>query len=150
MNFKTIKLLSFCFLLTFICMLASYAQETSGTQGWYTFSPENDYSKHSLIGLDDWNTKPAGKYGRITAVEDKLIYNGQEIKLWGLNNCYGACKPTKESAEKHAAFYRRYGINAIRLHKYADGFGGSGIQSKDSFVEFDPEGLDRMDYYIHV
>ncbi len=137
-------------LIGLLIAINAFSQKNSTTEGWYTFSPENDYSQTSLIGLDDWNNEPAGKYGRIKAVNDKLIYNGKEIKLWGLNNCYGSCKPSKESADKHAAFYRRYGINAMRLHKYADGYGYSGIQSKESFVEFDPDGLDRMDYYIHV
>lgn len=122
----------------------------SNMEGWYSFTPENNYSKPSMIGLEDWNEEPAGRHGRIIRQEDKLIYNGKEIKLWGLNNCYGFCKPDKQSAEKHAAFYRKFGVNAIRLHKYADGYGASGIQSKNSFVDFDPVGLDKMDYYVSV
>ena len=49
---------------------------------------------------------------------------------------------------KRASFYAKYGINAVRLHKYADGPGWAGIQSKDSFVALDPDGLDRMDYQV--
>ncbi len=51
-------------------------------------------------------------------------------------------------ADKRAAFYPRYGINAVRLHKFADGTGWSGIQSKESAAEYDPAGLDRMDYQV--
>ena len=36
----------------------------------------------------------------------------------------------------------------MRLHKYLDGSGWAGIQSPDSCVAFDPEGLDRMDYQV--
>nr|WP_319592430.1 hypothetical protein [uncultured Draconibacterium sp.] len=137
-----------------ICLLVIWcnvkAQNVSTTEGWYTFLPRNDCSSVSRIGMNDWNNEPAGKYGRIVAKNDKLYYNGEQIKLWGLNNCYGNCKPDKESAEKHAAFYKKFGINAIRLHKYADNPGENGIQSEESFVKFDSTGLDRMDYYIHV
>jgi hypothetical protein len=47
-----------------------------------------------------------------------------------------------------AAFYPQYGINSVRLHKYVDGPGWAGIQSKESCVEFDPAGLGRMDYQV--
>jgi len=117
---------------------------------WYEFTPENSYEAPAKIGLEDWNEEPAGKYGRIESKADKLVYNSKEIKLWGLNNTYGACAPTNEMAEKRAAFYIKFGINSVRLHKYADGFGSGGIQTEDSFTEFDKDALNRMDYYIHT
>ena len=39
----------------------------------------------------------------------------------------------------------KYGVNAVRLHKYADGPGWAGIQGDSSFLEFEPEALDRLD-----
>ena len=56
--------------------------------------------------------------------------------------------PDKDLAERRAAFYAKYGINAVRLHKFADGPGWAGIQSAESCVEMDPAGLDRMDYFV--
>ena len=119
-----------------------------GLDDWYEFHPHDDPLAPSEIGLQDWLEKPAGKYGRIVREADALIYHGKPIKLWGINLCYGTCAPDKELAVKRASFYAKYGINAVRLHKYADGPGWAGIQSKDSFVEFDPDGLDRMDYQV--
>jgi hypothetical protein len=116
-------------------------------QGWYPFVPENDTGP-SVLGMDDWSPEPAGAHGRVLQQKDKLMYNGREIKLWGLNVCFGSCAPEKEIAERRAAFYRRYGINTVRLHKYAQGSGWAGIQSEGSFVKFDPAALDRMDYFI--
>jgi hypothetical protein len=117
------------------------------TDDWYVFKPTNT-ANPGVIGMADWLEKPAGKHGRIKSLNDKLIYNGEPIKLWGLNNTYSACAPKKEMADKRAAFYAKYGLNSVRLHKYADGPGWAGIQSKTSFVNFDPEGLNRMDYYV--
>ncbi len=56
--------------------------------------------------------------------------------------------PEKPLAERRAEFYTKYGINAVRLHKFADGTGWAGIQSPESAAEYDSEGLDRMDYQI--
>jgi hypothetical protein len=114
---------------------------------WYTFAPQNT-PEPGEIGMQDWLPKPAGRYGRIVREQDKLFYNGKPVKLWGINLCYGACSPEQALADKRAAFYPKYGINSVRLHKYVDGPGWSGIQSKESCVEFDPAGLDRMDYQV--
>jgi hypothetical protein len=65
-----------------------------------------------------------------------------------LNLCYSACAPEKDLADRRAAFYAKYGINSVRLHKFVDGARWAGIQSENSCVEFDPRALDRMDYQI--
>jgi hypothetical protein len=125
------------------CLVAAIA----GASDWYGFRPANDTGP-SVIGMEDWIEKPAGKAGRITRDGDRLLYGGKPVKLWGLNLCYGACAPDRALANKRAAFYPKYGINAVRLHKYADGAKGMGIQSSDSFLEFDSDALDRMDYQV--
>lgn len=119
-----------------------------GFEDWYVFAPDADHDRSSEIGMQSWLAAPAGKHGRIQRDGKRLVYNGRPIKLWGLNLCYAACAPEKELADKRAAFYAKYGVNAVRLHKYADGPGWAGIQSPDSFVQFDPEALDRMDYLV--
>ncbi|WP_319592420.1 hypothetical protein [uncultured Draconibacterium sp.] len=144
------RLNHFLYLIVFALLQyqCSHPVEISNNNDWYEFEPENNHNQPSLIGLEDWNNEPAGMHGHIVSNGEKLIYNGQEIKLWGLNNCYGFCSPSKEKADEHAVFYRKFGVNALRLHKYADNTGDLGIQSQNSFVEFDPKRLDRMDYYI--
>lgn len=134
--------------VTFYTGPASVPQDP-GFEDWYTFSPKNDYTLDSEISMADWLEKPAGKHGRVLRdAEGDLVYNGRPIKLWGLNVCYASCAPDKELADKRAGFYAKNGINTVRLHKYADGAGWAGIQSEESFVEFDEAGLDRLDYFI--
>jgi len=137
---------SVCTFLTIITAtsLAAGATEMSS---WYTFAPSNA-SAPGEIGMQDWIEKPAGRHGRIERRADKLYYHGQPIKLWGLNLCFSTCAPEKKLAEKRAAFYPKYGINSVRLHKYADGAGWAGIQAQNSCVEFDADALDRMDYQV--
>ena len=126
---------------------AAGSRAAEGTSGWYEFRPQND-SGPSEIGMQDWLDKPAGQHGRITRQGGRLIYNSKPIKLWGLNLCFSTCAPEKSLADRRAAFYAKYGINTVRLHKYAEGPGWAGIQSKDSFAEYDSAGLDRMDYQV--
>ncbi|MBM4030893.1 MAG: hypothetical protein FJ291_03810 [Planctomycetes bacterium] len=118
-----------------------------GIEAWYPWQAKADPGG-GAIGMQDWLDAPAGKHGRIVRQGEELLYNGKPLKLWGLNLCYSACAPEKELADRRTAFYRKYGINAVRLHKYADGPGWGGIQAKESFVQFDPDALDRMDYQI--
>ena len=122
--------------------------ESDAQRDWFAWKPASKLPATSELAMEDWLEKPAGKHGRITRKGDKLIYDGKPIKLWGLNLCYRSCCPEKELADRRARFYPRFGINAVRLHKYADGPGWAGILSRESFVEFDPEALDRMDYQV--
>lgn len=123
------------------------AIDLADTTGWYAWEAKS-LNEDGELGMSNWMEKPAGKHGRPEMVADKLIYNGKELKFWGLNNSYGACAPDKELADKRAAWYAKYGINVVRLHKYADGDKWAGILTGDSFVEFKPEELDEMDYFV--
>jgi len=135
------------FVLT-ACLLCAYSgARADDTSGWYRFEPTNT-AEPGEIGMQGWLEKPAGKHGRITRQDDRLSYNGKPIKLWGINLCFSTCAPKKDLANRRAAFYPKYGINSVRLHKYADGSGWAGILTEDSAAEFDPAGLDRMDYQI--
>ncbi len=118
-----------------------------GIDTWYPWQGTSE-DRDSLTSLGDWIDRPAGQHGRIVRRGKDLFYNNAPMKLWGLNLCYSACAPDKELADRRATFYRKHGVNSVRLHKYADGPGWAGIQSEASFVELDPEGLDRMDYQI--
>jgi hypothetical protein len=118
-----------------------------GIDAWYEWKAAGAAGE-SLIGMEDWIEQPAGKHGRILRQGDQLVYRGRPIRLWGLNLCYGTCAPEKDLADRRAAFYRKYGINSVRLHKFADGPGWAGIQSKESFAHFDADALDRMDYQV--
>lgn len=119
-----------------------------GFNDWYPFIPGHDHARPAAFSMTDWLEKPAGKHGRVTMEGSMLKYNGQALRLWGLNDTYRGCAPAKALAETQAVFYAKYGANAVRLHKYADGPGWAGILASNSVQAFDPEKLDRMDYFV--
>lgn len=112
---------------------------------WYAFKPDND-SGPSAIGMEDWLEAPAGVHGGVRMVGDHFEFDdGTRVKFWGLNHSYGGCAPEKGEADRRAKHYRKYGVNCIRLHKFTNY--GNGIGAEETVTKFDPEGLERLDYY---
>ena len=110
--------------------------------GWFAFEPTNDTGP-SVIGMEEWLDKPAGRHGVMKMEGERLVFeDGTPVKLWGVNIGGGDCCPGREQAVRMADFLAKYGVNAVRLHKpwsplYKDG---------DS-VTLDPAALDRFDFF---
>ncbi len=126
---------------------AEEVPDTENLAAWYPWRGTGT-GADSVLDMTSWLDKPAGRHGRITRQDHQLLYHGQPLKLWGLNLCYGDCAPEKSLADKRSALYAHYGINSVRLHKFADGRGWAGIQAEASAAEYDSAGLDRMDYQV--
>jgi len=115
---------------------------------WFPWTATADMSQPSVFDASGLLEAPAGKHGRVMSDGDRLIYNGQPIKFWGVNICFEAIASPREISAQRAAFYARYGINAVRLHKFADGPDWDGILDRYSYVRYNPEKLARMDYFV--
>ena len=115
---------------------------------WFAFAP-NDETGPSVIGMEDWLDKPAGKHGGVRVAGDRFQFtDGTPVKFWGVNLSYGGgCAPEKKAAEFTAARYARYGVNAVRLHKFSYPTDHMGIADKNDSTKMTPEGLDRLDYF---
>lgn len=114
---------------------------------WFPWTADSDVARPGVFSMTDWLEAPAGRHGRIRRDGDHLVYNGRPIQLWGVNASFANCAPPRDRAERQAAWYASYGINAVRLHKFADGTGWAGICT-DGAANYSAEGLDRMDYYV--
>jgi hypothetical protein len=114
---------------------------------WYPFTAVSD-SGPSVIGMEDWLEKPAGKRGGVRMDKGRLAFaDGSPAKFWGVNNSYGGCAPDKSAAEAKAAHYAKYGVNCVRLHKWT-GSGWRGIGNPNDATEMTPEGLANLDNYL--
>lgn len=136
-------------LVLFFLVPVVVLQAEDSKSDWFVWQPGSDHTATSATHMADWQTGPAGSKGRVKRRDSALIYDGKPIKFWGLNVCYSrGCAPDKALADKRADFYAKNGVNAVRLHKYADGSGWRGILQESSSTEFDKGELDRMDYFI--
>jgi len=115
---------------------------------WFSFTPSDDLGP-SVIGMEDWLEKPAGKRGFVRGEGDRFQFaDGTPVKFWGVNLSYSAgCAPDKKDAEFTAARYAKYGINAVRLHKFSYPTDQMGIADRNDSTHMTPDGLERLDYF---
>jgi hypothetical protein len=131
--------------------LASFSRTIAGPD-WFPLAAADDLSGPSVIAMDDWLEKPAGKRGGVRMVGDRFQFeDGTPIKFWGTNLSYGSgCAPQKSEADATAARFARYGVNAVRLHKFTYPKGrDNGIGDANDATLMDREGLERLDYFSH-
>lgn len=119
--------------------------DPAGFAAWFPWKPDNAVDDQGALGMKGWlDTVNAP----VHSDGERLLVGDRAEKFWGLNLTYGSTAPAKELAVQRAKLYAKYGFNAVRLHKYADGPGWAGIQSATSFAEFDPAALDRFDWQV--
>jgi hypothetical protein len=126
--------------------LEKFVKSPAGAD-WFAFQPSKKVTP-GAIDLDDWLERPAGKRGGVRMVKDHFAFtDGTPVKFWGVNLSYTASAPDKETAEFTAARFAKYGINAVRMHKFSYPTGQSGIGDPNDSTKMDPKGLDRLDYF---
>ena len=114
---------------------------------WFAFRPSKEL-KPGVIDMDRWLDHPAGKHGGVLMVKDRFAFeDGTPVKFWGANLSYTASAPDKETAEFTAARFAKYGVNAVRMHKFSYPTDQMGIGDPADSTRMDPPGLDRLDYF---
>ncbi len=114
---------------------------------WFAFQPSKDV-KPGVLDMDGWLDRPAGKHGGVRMVKDRFEFeDGTPVKFWGTNLSYTASAPDKETADFTAARFAKYGVNAVRMHKFSYPRDQMGIGDPNDSTRMDPQGLDRLDYF---
>ena len=94
------------------------------------------------------STAPRGKHGGVRIVKDGFAFeDGTPVKFWGVNLSYTASAPDHETADFTAARFAKYGVNAVRMHKFSYPTGQGGIGDPNDSTAWDPKGLDQLDYF---
>lgn len=109
---------------------------------WFPFQPSSSPEKGE-IGMQEWLDAPAGKHGFVTMEGANLLFeDGAPVKFWGTNINGSNTYPSKELADQFVDFLAKYGVNAIRFHKFTWN-ANDGIHS----TRFDPDKMERLDYF---
>ena len=118
------------------------------------FELEWENSSDSRLNLSFLLDKPAGRDGFVTVSDGHFVKpSGERFKVWGVNLTADACFPEKEDAVAYAEFLARFGINTVRFHFLDSNWGAERSLFNfdlDNTREFNPEQLDRLDYFISV
>jgi hypothetical protein len=126
--------------------LEKFAKSPAGPD-WFPFTPSKTVVP-GAIDMTDWLDRPAGKHGGVRMVKDRFAFaDGTPIKFWGTNLSYSANAPERDAADFTAARFAKYGVNAVRMHKFSYPTGQSGIGDPADSTKMDPKGLDRLDYF---
>ncbi len=141
-----------CGLLAVYALLTTASPVTAEPPaGLFPFVLPWDDATGGVTDLSGWLHKPAGRFGPVRAAADGHLYTGRErLRGFGVDLTFSACVPTHEQAEKVAGRLAKFGINVLRFHimdmrRYPDGLLARGDQSTR---RLDPEGLERLDYFI--
>jgi hypothetical protein len=141
--------------LTFPDDVAFYASQadlekftkTIAGPDWFAFQPAKDVVP-GVIDMGKWLDGPAGKHGGVRMVKDGFAFtDGTPVKFWGVNLSYTANAPDKETADFTAARFAKYGVNAVRMHKFSYPTNQMGIGDPNDSTRMDAKGMDRLDYF---
>lgn len=116
---------------------------SSNHSGWFNFTPTSTPNPGEL-GMAHWLELPNQA---MTSKGGQLFVSNKPFKVWGTNVEYAATAPEREEAQKRAAFFAKYGVNGVRLHKLTNP-GWEGLGSKQSAAIYDPEKLRKFDYFV--
>lgn len=135
----------FIFIVLITLSLNAFAQqEWNNTGNWFPFTPENSHDE-GIISMNDWLDAPAGKHGFVQIKDENLVFeNGKSVKFWGTNICSRLPYVEAAEADKFAAFLAKYGVNAVRFHKFS-----SHGYAENTSTQIAPEKWKRFDYFQH-
>lgn len=134
------------FIITIAAIAILFATGCNNTdreteEKWFPFTPENTHDQ-GVIGMQKWLDAPAGKHGFVQVNGDHLTFeNGENAKFWGTNICSRLPFMEAEKADSFVNFLNKYGVNAVRLHKFS-WYAYDGERS----TKFAPEKFKPFDY----
>ncbi|MFT6201198.1 MAG: hypothetical protein ACJATV_000192 [Granulosicoccus sp.] len=96
--------------------------------------------------MQDWLTTPKHV---LQQRGDQVTDNSVPYKAWGTNVEFIHVAPDRKTAKKRTAFFAKYGINNVCLHKLSNS-DWEGLGSTNKASEYDPEKMRRFDYWLSL
>lgn len=113
------------------------------TKDWLIFNPDKTFNQ-SEIDASELLDKPAGKHGFLKKNGPDLVFeDGTKVKLWGVNICSELPYSTKEIADQWVSYLIKYGVNAVRFHKFT----WHGYENEPSASDIRADKYPNFDYF---
>ena len=107
----------------------------------------NDVSPGSVIGMEDWLDKPAGKHGAPGFKGDRFVFaDGTPVKFWATNISFSMMCQPPELVDRWADKFAKHGFNLVRFHKWI-GMGWAGIMVDKDRWTLDEVKIKQFDYF---
>ncbi len=117
------------------------------TSDWMTYEHNDDFKPGSVIGMESWLEKPAGKHGWLKIDNDKFVFaDGTLVKFYGVNISWDDMACPHEEADRWNDKWAKYGVNLVRLHKFLNPSWAGILTTQDHMVP-DPNEIKLFDYY---
>lgn len=121
---------------------------TSETPNWFPFNISALDGSPTAIDLSWLNEKPAGASGFLRAEGEHIVDGqGNRVRLFGTNFCFGANFPPETIAPKIAAHLAKNGVNVVRLH-HMDSGGKESLIADNATTALNAANLARLDKLI--
>ena len=137
-----------------LCSFFSGAAIAQDRIGLKPFTIDHRAADGSVVDLSFLLDAPAGRDGFLRVHNGHIAKpDGKRVRLWGVNITEVAPEsihfPPKQDAAFWAATLARSGVNCVRLH-FVDLEAPKGIiaANRHDTRSFDPEQLDRLDFFI--
>lgn len=128
--------------------------EIFGVDEGFRFSPPSQVIQNSATDTSSLNQRPAAH--RIISQNGRFRFKGtdERIRFFGVNLSAQTAFPPKDQAARLAQILASLGINIVRLHHLDNEWGrpygdGSLWLPEGPHNQFNPETLDRLDYFVH-
>jgi len=95
------------------------------------------------------DSKPIATDSERLAANEHFHHDGKQVRIWGVNLCFGANFPTHEDAPHVAARLAAAGINSVRCHHMDTSRWPRGIWNAKDGRTIELKALDRLDYFIN-
>ncbi len=127
--------------------IACYSAGTAVGQDFVPFVIPARISAEQSIWVRDHQPIETGSE-RLTAAEH-FRRGGRDVRIWGVNLCFGGNFPTHEDAPYVAERLAAAGVNSVRCHHLDTSRWPRGIWNAQDGKTIEPQALDRLDYLIN-
>lgn len=134
----------YCLILLFHFLATHPSDSQSVTKDWFPLKVTDDFSA-SPLDMSHWLDAPAGEHGYLKSIGGNFVFeDGTPAKFWGVNIASGRAYADAAEARRWAAYLAKYGVNAVRFHKFS-----SHALKGNTSTQLDQVMFARLDEFSH-